>query len=93
MFQNLLSLFKRKELCTECGKPFKRLEWGGRMHYTSKGSSYIHNMDIIYTLGLNTFEEKRQAINKLEATQLFIRNLKKQHNDRFCESHYMGCPL
>lgn len=80
------------EKCTECGKTFERLEWGGRLHTTRRGTWFVHPIDYVVTLNCETFEESREAIAKLEKMDRLVRKIKEKHGDKFCSNHYKGCP-
>lgn len=56
--------FKNK--CTNCGKEFSRLPWGGRLHRSSRGTGYIHPIDYVVTFNEKTNEDKKEQIAKLE---------------------------
>jgi hypothetical protein len=93
--KNLWSSYKAKQelkRCTHCGKSFSRLEWGGRLHSTNNGSTYIHPIDYIMTMSCKTFEEKREAIAQMEEMDRWARRFKIDNGDRFCKDHYQGCP-
>lgn len=76
----MLNWLKRifiSEKCTHCGKPFERLPWGGRVHYSKDGRSWsVHPIDYIYTMYCKDNEESRKKIAELEETERIINNVR-----------------
>lgn len=68
--------------CTTCGKEFWRLEWGGRLHITSRGATYIHPIDYVMTMRSKTFAEKRAAMAELEQMDRLAAKWKREHKER-----------